>query len=100
MTNSYHCYQPVGSMAVIREARSLGGASVGTPVLVVLTDHDDPHLHYGVINALNPPNLPFIRTVGLKRTVLPGHERSDYFYVSCTDLDFCDSVTNGVLFGW
>lgn len=93
MTNSYHCYQSVGSMAVLTKRGDGGAAPVGTPVLVILTDHNDDDLYYGVTRVLHHNKRAYRSKTTVNHTVLPGHERVDYFYARIDNLDFCDGVT-------
>lgn len=92
--SNYHCYRPVGSVAVLTKRCDGGAAPAGTPVLVVVTDHNDGDLYYGVSSVLHPRKRLFTRRITTNPTVLHGYEEVKYFYVRGTTLDFCDSVTS------
>ncbi len=94
MTNTYHCYQPVGSVAVYAPPPYPADGSLseprGTPVLVTLVDHDDEHLHYGVVPLLQAARkLPYRGLDTVTRfTILPGYELLNYEYVDGNELEF------------
>ena len=93
MTSAYHCYQPVGSVAVYAHPDPDGGSLLepqGTPVLVTLVDHDDAFIHYGVVPLLQPHGkMPDEDHDTVTRfTILPGYELSDYEYVATNELEF------------
>lgn len=92
MTDSYHCYRPVGSIGIYNNEYGLH-ALRGTVLKVVMVDHDDPHDHYGVINAMKPAGRSFFRSTNSSHTVLEGYERAHFFFVRYDNIDFCDTVT-------
>ncbi len=94
MTNTYHCYQPVGSIGIYTSEYGLH-ATRGTVLKVVMVDHDDPGAHYGVIDAMKPVRPSYLRRkyTDTGATMLEGYERVDFFFVRYDKIDFCDSVT-------
>lgn len=97
MTSAYHCYQPVGSVAVYARPEPDGDNLLepqGTPLLITLVDHDDDYLHYGVVPLLRQPKKMSHderRDTKPRFTVLPGYELYYYDYVQTHELEFADN---------
>ena len=91
----YHCYRPVGSMAVLNDYEDkIPSLHAGQTVLVIAADHEDNLAYYGVLDPLNPVedhegNCPSGSSNRL--TVLEGYERFAFLWVWPENLLFLEA---------
>lgn len=91
---NYHCYRPVGSMAVLSDyAGMVQGMATGQTVLVIATDHGDSRQYYGVLDPLNPveDDDRYPHGTGNRHTVLAGYERFTFKWVRADYLIFLEA---------
>ncbi len=90
----YHCYRPVGTMAVLNAyGVGYGGLHDGQTVLVIAADHEDRQEYYGVLNPLNPVEDHERYPCGTSNslTVLAGYERFTFRWVRPDNLVFLEA---------
>lgn len=84
-----HCYQPVGTMAVM--LANIGILSEGETAIVAAVDHNDARLHYALVSPLHPvvacERWPIFGPT-LCYTVLEGYDCFSWTWASAESLFF------------
>ena len=84
-----HCYQPVGTMAVM--LTTIPPISEGEAVIIAAVDHNDERLHYALVSPLHPVAVCERWPVSSPTncyTVLEGYDGFNWTWASAESLFF------------